>query len=124
MRINLDIYAKRSWPEIKRYWRHIRGPCSRCNLPIDYDGKYWEYIYENNSIKKVVNIWALDVGHIVEKDLDPRTDINRWENGRTWCPAETQPEHVKCNRRYGARYGNRKRGMVRQFNKLRTSREW
>jgi hypothetical protein len=119
MPIDLDPTVVRSWPRLRAYWRHVRGVCARCARPIDYDGPRYRYGVVRGVRVRRENPWALDVGHIVESDRDLRC---------MWAPVDTQPEHVLCNRRAGARYGNRKRGRLRRLRAagavLRTSRSW
>jgi hypothetical protein len=121
MSIDLDITKERNWIQLRAYWRHIRGPCARCNGIIDYDGVRYRYVIMRvNGIlirRRQENPLALDVGHRIEADIDRR---------RFYAPIDTQPEHAYCNRRAGARYGNRKRAIVSAGNRsiLRTSRRW
>ena len=114
MPINLDPTKPRAWTYIVLYWRHMRGPCARCGGIIDYDGPRYYRVLVGGEYKRKVNRWALDVGHIIEKDIDRR---------RLYAPIDTQPEHVYCNRSKGAQYGNRKRALLKMRN-LRTSRQW
>lgn len=117
MPINLDPTKVRSWRALRTYWRHVRGDCARCGRPIDYDGPRYFYVVIGNGVReRRQNPWALDVGHIMGKDIDPRL---------MWAPCDTQPEHARCNRRAGARYGNRKRARLGNSGAfLRTSQGW
>ncbi len=123
MPIDLDPYAVRSMQALRAYWRHVRGPCGRCGQPIDWDGPaYRMYIVNGRTVRRY-NPWALDVGHIVERDRDRRC---------MYAPIDTRPEHALCNRKAGAVYGNRKRGALRALRArasrsmppLRTSKAW
>jgi hypothetical protein len=109
--IDLDPTRARSWVALRAYWRQVRGVCGRCGMEIDYDGP--RYVRVGGGRRRE-NPWALDVGHILGADLDPR----QW-----WAPVDTRPEHARCNRRAGARYGNRKRAATRR-SFLRTSQHW
>jgi hypothetical protein len=116
--IDLDPTVVRSWSRLRAYWRHVRGPCARCGLEIDYDGPRYIRAMQHGIARRVENRWQLDIGHKMLQDLDHR---------RYWAPVDTQPEHVYCNRRHGAAYGNRKRGILRalvQHGSLHTSRDW
>jgi hypothetical protein len=118
MRIDLDPTVPRTMLELRIYWRQVRGPCARCGGPIHYDEKRYRYIVTNGMRRRVENPWALDVGHIVERDRDSR---------KLYAPNETRPEHARCNRSAGAAYVNRKRGWQRRIARmatLRTSRRW
>lgn len=120
----LDPWIPRPWSAIKRYWKYIRDPCARCGRPIDYDNYRYYWIRDETGMeKRIANRWSLDVGHIVARMDDPRFKDGRWDSGAKYCPAETQPEHVHCNRAQGARDGNRAR-RTRRRTTLRTSREW
>jgi len=117
--IDMDPTIVRSWPAIIAYWHHVRGPCARCGGPIHYDEPRYRMVTTRAGIRRrIENKWALDVGHKLGRDLDPRT---------VWAPVDTQPEHAYCNRRAGAIYGNVKRGWRRRVARasvLRTSRRW
>jgi hypothetical protein len=122
MPIDLDPTKPRSELKLREYWRHMRvRNCARCHRPIDYDGpRMFEIVKRING--RLVrqwkqNPWALDVGHIVEKDITRK---------RLYAPIETRPEHAICNRKAGAAYGNRKRGRIKRLRAqaLRTSRDW
>jgi len=128
--IDLDPTHVRSWPLLRAYWRHMRQACARCHTAIDYDSPRYVYVwtdgrgYRHRSFVRVpgakqrVNVWTLDVGHIMGRDIDPRSE---------WAPVDTQPEHVRCNRQAGARYGNGKRARTRLMRRaaiLDTSRDW
>jgi hypothetical protein len=130
--IDLDPTVPRGWTAIVAYWRHVRQqPCARCGRIIDYDTPRYAWIWRDQrgrkqrSFKPIrgavrkENPWALDVGHILEQDRDPRT---------RWAPCDTQPEHAYCNRQAGARYVNSKRGKSESNRAraayLRTSRQW
>lgn len=117
MPINLDPTKPRSWSALKAYWRHIRGACGRCGKAIDYDGTRYVWVTIGNRLVRKENPLALDVGHILGRDIDHRKE---------WAPIDTRPEHAVCNRSAGAAYGNRKRGALRRIRRqaVITSREW
>jgi 5-methylcytosine-specific restriction endonuclease McrA len=60
----------------------------------------------------VVKGMAWDVGHIISQDIAPHMAHD---------PSNWRVEHRHCNRSAGARYGNRKRGIMRA---PASSREW
>lgn len=106
------------WYLLRAYWRHVRGPCARCGLAIDYDGVRWlTAVFGDGTCRRTENPAALDVGHIVERDVDRR----HW-----YAPRDTQPEHVRCNRRSGARYVYRKYGGIKRGGAIAkgVSRQW
>lgn len=94
------------WLAVRAYWIAQRGPCGRCGGAIDYDYpvRYWA---------------SLDVGHIVGRD---QARLLGWTAAQINDLSNTQPEHSRCNRRGGARYGNAKRGRIRAV--LKTTRAW
>jgi hypothetical protein len=125
--INLDPTVIRPWREIREYWHLVRGDCARCGDPIDYDGLRYVWVtYDGERLRKVENPYALDVGHKIEVNSDPTYDRYSIELGKYWAPCDTQPEHVTCNRRAGAIFGNslkrRRPAVPSKF--LKTSREW
>jgi hypothetical protein len=119
----LDPTIPRPWSAIKKYWRYMREPCARCHRQIDYDGPRFYFIRRRGFTVRVSNRFALDVGHIVNRMDDPRMLDGRWDHGSKYSPNETQPEHSFCNRRAGARDGNRRRRLKKVL-KLKTSRKW
>jgi 5-methylcytosine-specific restriction endonuclease McrA len=96
-----------SWRGIVAYWQAQQSPYCRANIcllpgiPIRYTG--------------IRGPDSLDVGHIVARDNDHRTQ---------WTVPDTRPEHSRCNRSAGASAGNRKRGRTRARTKLVTTRAW
>jgi hypothetical protein len=127
--VNLDPTVIRSWPAIRRYWRHLRQDCARCGKPIQYDEPRYKVIIENGRKRRIENPWALDVGHIIDVLLDPRFTGKYITTGLIWAPIDTQPEHAVCNRRAGAAMGNAKRKketrkIMPPVPPLKTSREW
>jgi hypothetical protein len=103
-----------SWQRIVKYWRALRAqPCARCmgaHGPIDYDSP--RFVLDEHG-RKHENVWALDVGHVLGRDLDHRD---------TWSVDDTQPEHALCNRQAGSRYRHAKHGQARALPV--TSRDW
>ena len=124
MAVNLDPTVERAWWKIREYWRVVRGPCGICGGEIDYDGPRYTHVIKGDKLVRVENTLALDVGHIVERDLT-RGEGKRipYPTGRI-APIETQPEHALCNRSRGARYGNRKRQSREKPANFNTSRKW
>lgn len=98
------------WERIKQHWRQVRDPCARCGQPIDYDGP--RYVVDERGRKRE-NLMALDVDHILPKDIDHR---------EVWQVEDTQPCHVFCNRQAGSLYRSAKHGQSRPL--PRTSRDW
>lgn len=89
-----------SWTAARAYWRNQLTldpslPChaDRCLLP-----------------GRAIRLGAprgrdsLDVGHREVRDGDPRTE---------WTIADTRPEHARCNRSHGGRYGRAKQTRAR-----------
>jgi len=124
--INLDSTVERSWKDIRAYWRLVRGPCARCGREIHYDEARYVYVVKNGILTRIENPWALDVGHKVERD---RTRVGQRVSYPTGmiAPMHTQPEHSRCNRSSGAKYGNRKRKPRDEpviDTNVKTSRDW
>lgn len=98
----------KSWSAIKAYWRNRREPecqspdCLLPGIPIRYDGPRGPD--------------SLDVGHLLPRDVDMR---------RTWSLHETRPEHQRCNRAHGSRYGHAKHGhRTPSHEQPRQTRDW
>jgi hypothetical protein len=125
--INLDPTVEREWRKVREYWRIVRGDCARCGGPIQYDEPRYKYKWKGGKRIRIENPWALDVGHKVERDRTETGVRIPYPTGKI-APIDTQPEHSRCNRKWGARYGNKKRGIiskVKAANKnLKTSRDW
>lgn len=99
---------------IRRYWLRQRDPCARCGGLIDYEaGRFWPGT-------KRVNPASLAVGHVIGRDQARRLG---WTDEQINALSNTQPEHARCSDRSGARYGNRKRAVIRS-RRLDTSRAW
>jgi len=121
MPIDMDPAKERSWYALRIYWMHVRGNCARCGGPIHYDGLRYRFVWKGERRVRIENPFALDVGHKVEADLDKR---------KFYSPNDTQPEHARCNRKMGARYGNKKRGWGKTARRVtatyavKTTRDW
>jgi DNA/RNA endonuclease G (NUC1) len=96
-----------AWKAVRRHWlqKAPRPPCARCGAEIDYTGPRGP--------------WSLDIGHIVGRDIARRLG---WTEEEINHLSNTQPEHARCNRRDGVRYGNRKRGRIKA--PLITTHQW
>jgi 5-methylcytosine-specific restriction endonuclease McrA len=74
----------KSYKAIVKYWQRLKPEqceATRCllqGIPISYT--------------KPRTQASLDVGHIIDRDTDPR---------QTWTVADTRPEHQRCNRAAG-----------------------
>jgi hypothetical protein len=121
MAVDLDPDKVRSWTALRAYWRVVRGPCGRCGGVIHYDEPRYRVGWRRRVIAgqavlvrtRIENPWALDVDHILGRDIDPR---------QCWAPVDTRPTHSRCNRRAGAAYGNRKRGQLSRLSRRSAAR--
>lgn len=94
---------------------HIRAgaPCARCGGTIDYSAP--RYLPGTRRVNPI----SLAVGHVVGRDQARRLG---WTDQQINALANTQPEHARCSDSSGAKYGNAKRGRMRQV--LKTTRAW
>jgi 5-methylcytosine-specific restriction endonuclease McrA len=87
------------WRQVRAYWVAQRQPCARCGRDIDYE-----------TVPRYA--LSLDVGHIVERD---RARAMGWTDSEINALSNTQPEHQRCSRTAGVRYGNGKRMITTQL---------